>query len=94
MAQDPLEHFTTIACNCSTWMMSVGRVSDGPFEGQATLMLHCGNCNTNFSMGLLGPSGSPREELLKAFALASRSLSREELHELVDEAVCKDVMES
>ena len=94
MTQDPLAHFVTIACNCSTWMMSVGRLSEGPPKGTATVMLQCGNCNTNFTMNLLGTPGAPREEILKALALASRTVSREELHRLVDEAVVKDVMES
>ena len=95
MAQDPPAHFATISCNCSTWMFSIGRVvSEGPPEGTATVMLLCGNCNSNFQMNLLGAPESPRGELLKALALGARSLSREALHELVEEAVVKDVMES
>lgn len=94
MAQDPPAHFVTIACKCSTWMMSVGRLSEGPPEGTATVMLQCGNCNTNFTMSLSGTPGAPHEEILKALALASRTISREALHQLVDEAVVKDVMES
>lgn len=93
MAQDHLEKFATVACQCSTWMLSIGRISEGLPEGIAQLMLLCGGCNSQFTLNLT-MLGAPRKELLKALALASRSMSREQLHQLVDEAVVKDVMES
>jgi hypothetical protein len=37
---------------------------------------------------------SPADELRKALALASRTIPPHALHRLVDEAVCKDIMES
>lgn len=63
MAQDPLTHFATFACNCSTWLLSVGRISPSgaPLEGAAQITLQCGNCSTNFSMSVTLDLRPPRE---------------------------------
>jgi hypothetical protein len=90
MGRDPTTHFATIACSCTAWTLSVGVLSPG--APKAVVSLQCWGCSDFVTMTLEKPA--PREGLLGVIALASRHFSREELHEMVDEALVKGVMEA
>jgi hypothetical protein len=94
MAQDQLTLFANVACQCGHYLLSYGKTyHTGVSQGETQLMVMCGGCQMTFQMRL-HELPSPADELRKALALASRTIPPHALHRLVDEAVCKDIMES